>query len=232
MNNAIIMTAIYDNLSWQKKTIKLWREYADNIGVDFILAIDKGDIIPPNGYFPIYKLRSVEMISQSDYDSVLFVDCDTIVNVNYSGEVFKKHSDDPLLVLNNKFLTREEVPYQEDYVLWYSNGIRRLGVSSGEMREVSTSVFLANPKFCSVFVSTLKEHGFWPNNREVEEKIVESIYSLNICDQFFWSIFFSLSDIEPITPYWPYSFYPDGSDFVMDLWNSKNNAEQIVERLL
>ena len=82
------MTCIYEEITWQANSIKLYEEYCDRNNIDFVLITkdymdDSLWIYEPCmlKYYSMYKARD------SEYDNIMFVDADTFINPN-SCDVF------------------------------------------------------------------------------------------------------------------------------------------------
>lgn len=236
MNNAIVMTAIYDKFTWHTTTINLWESYAKKIGADFILITDTGDIIPPTNYYPIYKLNSLSVMSSSDYEKILFVDCDTVVNDKFEN-VFDCSLKDVRILSGDT--GHEEIASLEErhHKKIYYETLKNLGFDNTYLPTAATSVFMITPEYCEKFVRTLKEYDVWPDSNEVKDRIEAACYAkvyFPLCDQFFWSIFFQKEFVKNTSEIcWPYSIYPEIGPFVTDLWNSRNRSiEKSLEHIL
>jgi len=226
IKKAVVMLAVYDEITWQNKTIGRWKQYCDKNNVDFILIEDTGDILLPTKYKPVYKLAAIDKMKDSDYDSILFVDCDTVVEPSYHADFFESRSE-PFVRMNQNTISIDEVNQfakkGEYWLLIEHTGMENLGLKSHNYIYVSSSVFLCNPAFCSFMKQTLISIGLWPNNKVTIERIREALLpDTEVCDQFFWNIFYRITEHQCMKINWPYELYPKKSEFVTDLWYSKN----------
>lgn len=234
IKNAIIITACYDNLTWQTKTIDLWCRYAKNIDAELVIIdksdIDKYNIIFPYGDKTYSKFAAYKFCAESRYDKVMFADIDTVVNPHYY-DVFKYSSD---------FMMKS---YQPDPSLYTSIQKRMVEIAEKIYHPpsfffCSTSVFMCIPQVCRDFISFCDREHFFPSNKNKDS--LEEMFTIKnekywVTDQWVWDVYFTMDGSyipDPIQ--WSYALYPNRSDFVTDLWYSKtsltSNFNEVVEK--
>ena len=229
------MTVVYDELTWQKKTIKLVSEYAENIGVDFKIIDGSSPYIKqircPFNYGISYKIGAVKEVSENfnDYDRIFFVDCDIIIDPSYKN-VFD--IDQSVFILTGGSTSKTSAYNMIDSHSWL---IKYIGCTENifgpinNMTFCSTSNFITTPKICSQVVDFLETNNIYPNQKNLNrlEKYLTVDGKPNwFGDQWMWSMFltFYYKGVRS-EPRWSRTFYPEMSEFLTDLWLSMNRRE-------